>query len=142
MRTRDVVVVAFVLVLIGSGLGLVLFSIGQKTPTSSAETPADARPAQPTPGAIGSTGYLRPGGQLPYQLIWVDELGLSAINRAYENRDSKAMDRVLSAFEYLEVPDGTPVKVTARSRTAIQVEVLSGQHNGRRGWIDPYLLAP
>jgi hypothetical protein len=96
---------------------------------------AAARPA-PTPGAIGSVGHLR------NSVLFVDELGLSAWTRAYNNRDQKGQTDVMHRYETLSVLYSTPVKVTARHGDVVQVEMLDGDQAGRRGWTDAASLVP
>jgi hypothetical protein len=93
-------------------------------------------------GTIGTTGHLRPVPDYDYSILFVDEGGLSAWNHAYDNRDSKGESQVLSIYETLRIADNTPVKVTTRRRDTIQVELLSGEYAGRRGWTDPLNLIP
>ena len=125
------------------GLGMLVWAgwlIVQFVPATT--QPAATQRAAPTPGAVGSVGYLGVGGDYGYRTLWVDELGLSAWNRAYDNRDDKGMLQIMGAFETLEVKKQTRVMVTNRTRDAVQVEMLDGEYAGRRGWTRPSSLAP
>jgi hypothetical protein len=136
-----------VLCLVALGVGAALLLLYAQVSARPSIAPAStAVPTeavqQPIPAVIGSTGHLRTVGEYGYLVIFVDELGLSAWNRAYENRDQKGEAQVMSTFETLKVTSDTPVKVTNRRSDAIQVEMLSGQHAGRRGWTAPVNLIP
>lgn len=147
MRTMKMEALGTVaVVLLGTGLGIALFAF-LPSPSPGAEsvtaTPwvsayPTARPA-PTPGAIGSTGHLPSGVD---SILWVDELGLRAWNRTFENRDDKGMTDVMHVFTTLRLNPNTAVMVTNRSGDAIQVEVISGYAAGRRGWMKASYLQP
>lgn len=92
--------------------------------------------AGPTPGAIGSIGHLRNA------LLWVDDIGLFAWNRAYSNRDQKGQDDAMRLYDKLLIPYNPAVRVTNRTRDAVQVELLEGEYAGRRGWTDANGLIP
>jgi len=70
-------------------------------------------------------------------LVWVDPLAIPAWNRAYENRDDRAKDAVIRAYESFDIPVGTTVRLirTERDGTS-QVEVTGGPLAGRRGWTE------
>lgn len=123
----------------GASIGLIAFigaqreqSIALRRPLAPTVTP---RPTV-TPIQVGSVGALTGAAGYGYALVWVEELGMSAWERAYENRDERGMNRVMDVFETLRIPDGDTVRITAMHGQAIQVEVLTGSMAGRRGWTD------
>lgn len=152
MRAVDLATGAFVVVLIGSGVGVMTFAwlppgvreiarANVPTPPATPMTPsapmqaAMTQVAIPTPGAIGSTGQLTAGSTYGRHLLWINNTGLWAWNRAYEERDEKGMSRVMEIYERLQVSDGTRVRVVNRDGATLQVEMLEGEHAGRRGWL-------
>lgn len=142
MMRRSVLIVTIAAALcLGAGIGMGLYAwqgaaadgrsvVFPATPTVKIQVDPTPRPA-PTPGAIGSTGRVATGGA---GLLWVDEAGLSAWTRAFENRDDKAEAQVMRVFETLSLHAPTSVVVTNRIRDAVQVEITDGPYAGRRGW--------
>jgi hypothetical protein len=129
LKVIALVGVAGVMLAVSAGVVFAVLRAGQ--PTQSVGSGAA------TPGAIGSTGHLRPGGG---SILWVDDAGLSAWNRAYANRDDKGEQAAFDLYETLTAPEGTRVKVTARKGDMIQIEVTSEPLIGRRGWVMGPLL--
>lgn len=115
------------LAIIMAGTGIVIFALAWKS-------------INDRPGEVGSSGQLN--SSTGSVVLFVDPIGLSAWNRAYDNRDEAGMRRAMQVFETLSIANGTPVTVTDRNRAAVQVEVTDGQHRGRRGWTDPSSIIP
>jgi hypothetical protein len=151
----NVAVAAFVLLCVGSGLGMILFAWSPFTspavraafavPVIPTLTPAPRVVIYPTStpvpplGTVGSTGHLMSGVE---SVLWVDPIALWAWNRAGENRDNRGQIQVLDVYQYLQVAPSTPVIVTNRQGTSVQVEIMSGPLTGRRGWMNADRLSP
>lgn len=93
-------------------------------------------PAAPSLGQVGSTGQIVEG------VLWVDQAGQRAWDRAYADRDQRGQDRAFALFETLHVTGSPRVRVTARDGELMQVELLDGPLAGRRGWGHRTLLSP
>lgn len=138
---------AFVVVLVGTGLGVVAYAaqpvLGGISVTVTDIVPTMTPRPMPTPvatlGAIGSVGRLALVGGA---IIWVDEMGLWAWERAHDNRDPKGANLAMDIYDYLSVDASTTVKVTARKGDTMQVEVIGGPMDGRRGWLKSSTLYP
>lgn len=152
MNRGIIAIGALAVLLLGAGLGVVLFTWASPraadapqvssvltpttAPTPLAFSPTSTPVAVAPPGAVGSTGWTtRSGSEYDYRLVWVNRTGLFAWDRAWAERDDKAMDQVIRLYEQLEVETGTLVRVVNRDSEAIQVEMLDGRHAGRRGWL-------
>jgi hypothetical protein len=131
-------------ILIGAGLGTVVYAMAgqserQSVTVAAAPAPPVAEPTKPTfadPVAIGAHGHLQSRIGKPTAMVWVERLAMSAFARAYEDRNGKEEQRILELFETLDVPTAVPVTVVNRSGDDIQVEILSAPYLGRRGWTD------
>jgi hypothetical protein len=69
-------------------------------------------------------------------LVWVDDTGLWAYNRASANRDGTAEAAAFDLWEHFRIPAGTRLTITNVHGDALQVELLDGPLAGRRGWHD------
>lgn len=89
-----------------------------------------------------STLSLRGHEGAPVRLM-VQEVAYGMQEKALQERDSKTLSWIWSAYEWLDVPTGTRVKIVQDDPpTRIQVEIADGPHLGRRGWLAPNYLAP
>jgi hypothetical protein len=95
---------------------------------------------QPRLGEVGSWGRLDPARSSP--LLWVERLGLTAWDAAFEDRDDKRMHRVYEAFSHISPEAGVKIQVMNRVGPYAQVEILEGPLRGKRGWIEPRMLTP
>lgn len=149
MLTKGNVAVGMLIVLlIGSGLGVLLYG-AQMVPSRASSGPAQSPPtALPFPTAttiplatMGRTVRLVTDSQ-GRALIWVNRTGISAWDRAYNEHDERGMAQVLRLYETLWVPEGTWVQVVALDGDAVQVELSNGPQAGRRGWARTSALRP
>jgi hypothetical protein len=143
LNRGNVATLAFVILCIGAGIGVILYAGANPTyPVSESlakiapATMAPTTPPKPTTPprdrlAVGNVGSFRIDA-----VLWVDDTGLWAYNRADANRDSKGTSAALGLWETFIVPSGTRLKITNRRGEAFQLEVLDGQYAGRRGWCD------
>lgn len=115
---------------------------------------ASAPPIQATvhatavPANIYGYPLLRGTGGRPVRLM-VQEGTYYMQQRALNETDNKTLSWIWSTYEYLDVPDGTPVGIVKQggddgtiSGTTTQVHVLLGEYTGRRGWVSSIYLKP
>lgn len=98
-----------------------------------------AGPVAPPPPPLGTVGSV---GRIERGALWVDPAGLAVWERAYANRDERGMQAAVTLYEGLLIATPTRARVIARQDALIQVELLDGEHAGRRGWGRASLLAP
>jgi hypothetical protein len=121
---------ALAIVILGAGLGFAAYAIMQRSVSVPvAPAPSVPRPTPVDPLAVGALGSFNRA-----TMVWVDETGLWAMNRAVENRDDKRGMDALDLWQHFDVAPGTALRITNRRGEAFQVEVLDGPLAGRRGW--------
>lgn len=120
--------------MIGSGLGFAI--LGRAYPEPSPAAPVISTAAPRWAPTVGSAG------QIPATVVFVEHLGLTAYQRADNDRDSKGTSRVLDIFEYLMLDAPARVTIVERRGDAAHVDILDGPYRGRRGWLPAAWITP
>lgn len=136
MRKLAIVVIVSAM-LIGAGLGTLVYAMAGLRDRQSVAIAAPAPAVTPTkapsrdPYVVGTVGHFT-----SETVVFVERLGVSAWNRAYADRDSKGEARVFDVFEHYTIASSVAVRVVSRVGDIIQFEIQDGRDQGRRGWTD------
>lgn len=90
----------------------------------------------------GTEGSLRvtPG----YTATWlaIDKGTYLILERAARDRDDRPYQWALSSGGVLDVRDGTRLRIVARDGDMLHVDILDGEHAGRRGYLAASYFKP
>ena len=107
--------------------------------TPMAPQPTPRKGLGPSPGAVMRVTMESPGLRT---YVWADHRAMVEWDRAFANQDQSGMMQIVSRGQWIEVADGTSVRVVDVEGPALYLELLDGPNAGRRGWSSAIPLAP
>jgi hypothetical protein len=97
----------------------------------------------PTPEPTAVPNWTIAGDESQPVRLMVQEGAYLMQERAMQERDTKTLDWIWTAYEYLDVPRGARFMVVQNSPSGgTQLEILDGPYAGRRGWLSSASFQP
>jgi len=106
-----------------------------------APAPAASSPGPLKGSAPGQRARIHQPG-IPHWPIPVEREAFDDFQRGTRESDEDAIDRAFAISEWIPVEHDQAVVVIEVGREAVHVELLEGQHAGRRGWLQARNLRP
>jgi hypothetical protein len=79
---------------------------------------------------------------LPRLPVPVSRTGFDAFQRGIRESDEVAMEEAFEVSEWIHVKHGQQARILRVDDDAIQIELLEGEHTGRRAWLKSTNLGP
>jgi hypothetical protein len=64
------------------------------------------------------------------------------VQRGYRESNEALIDHAYTAYEWIEVSHGQAVRIVTPDGDAVEVELLEGRYQGRRGWLTARQISP
>jgi len=85
----------------------------------------------PSPGAVMRVTMESPGLRT---YLWREYSAMIKWDRAFANQDQSGVVQIIGRGQWIEVADGTSVRVVDVEERAVYLELLDGPNAGQRGW--------